>query len=64
MTLLVAVLIAQRRSHFERIDSIITGGATANTGLYTFNPRSLAHNPRIRDAWKRFTFGFVQVSIA
>ena len=52
-----------RRSHFERIDSIVQGGATSNNGFYTFTPRTLAHNPRIRDAWKRFTFGFVQVRV-
>lgn len=51
------------RSHFERIDSIVQGGATSNNGFYTFSPRTLSHNPRIRDAWKRFTFGFVQVRI-
>jgi hypothetical protein len=51
------------RSHFERIDTIVPGAAQSNTGLYTFNPRTLTRNPMYKDAWKKFHFGFVQVSL-
>uniref|UniRef100_A0A158PAN1 AMOP domain protein n=1 Tax=Angiostrongylus cantonensis TaxID=6313 RepID=A0A158PAN1_ANGCA len=50
------------RSHFAQIDYLARG--IPNTGSYTFNPPSLQRQTLLKDAWQKFTFGFVRVSLS
>jgi hypothetical protein len=47
---------------FEEIGTIAE--RTINDGLYEFDPRLLARSNMMMDAWRRFSFGVVRISIA
>ncbi|VDO81899.1 unnamed protein product [Heligmosomoides polygyrus] len=48
------------RSHFVEVDTIAKG--VTNSGSYSFKPTSLQRQTLLKDAWQKFTFGFVRVS--
>ncbi|WKY00594.1 hypothetical protein Q1695_014987 [Nippostrongylus brasiliensis] len=50
------------RSHFVQVDTLATG--ITNTGAYTFKPATLTRQTLLKDAWQKFTFGFVRVSLS
>ncbi|XGW17593.1 hypothetical protein V3C99_002299 [Haemonchus contortus] len=50
------------RSHFVQVDYLAKG--VTNSGSYTFKPASLQRQPLIKNAWQKFTFGFVRVSLS
>ncbi|KAK5978866.1 AMOP domain protein [Trichostrongylus colubriformis] len=50
------------RSHFVQVDYLAKG--VTNTGTYSFKPSTLQRQPLIQNAWQKFTFGFVRVSLS
>ncbi|KAL6728780.1 hypothetical protein Aduo_010517 [Ancylostoma duodenale] len=50
------------RSHFVQVDNLAKG--VPNTGSYTFKPPSLQRQTLIKNAWQKFTFGFVRVALS
>ncbi|KAK6038164.1 hypothetical protein COOONC_24330 [Cooperia oncophora] len=50
------------RSHFVQVDYLAKG--VTNSGSYSFKPASLTRQPLIKNAWQKFTFGFVRVSLS
>ncbi|CAI4226085.1 unnamed protein product [Auanema sp. JU1783] len=49
------------RSHYVKVDSIAKG--ISNSGTYTFKPPQLQRQNMLKNAWKKFHFGFVQVAL-
>ncbi|VDM73649.1 unnamed protein product [Strongylus vulgaris] len=54
--------INNRWSHFVQIDYLAKG--IPNTGSYTFKPPSFQRQTLLKNAWQKFTFGFVRVSLS
>lgn len=47
------------KSHWNKIDTVAE--QQTNNGFYSFSPKTIMRNPLIRDAWKKYHFGLVQV---